>query len=341
MDFYMELYNYFNKSKTYTAKIISGENLGAKLLFADGELIYNSLNQIDIGLIASIKKAISSKKSQLITYSENRIFCEPLSKKPSIIICGAGHISIALIKMCKLLDIDVTVIDDRPTFVNGGRQAGADRCICDGFTSALKNIKSYSGTFFIIVTRGHRYDIDCLKEILTKESAYVGMIGSGLRIRRIKENLLKEGFDKDKLDQVYTPMGIKIGAETPEEISISIMAEIIEVKNKILKGSEFPKEILDTIIGEGFENASTALATIISKKGSAPRGVGTKMLIMENGRTLGTIGDGFVEAEIKLLALDVIRDGVPLLKTVDMSGADVESDGMVCSDVVEVFIEPI
>lgn len=341
MDFYMELYNYLNRPKTSTAKIISGKNLGSKLLFSDGELIYNSLNQIDIGLIASIKEAISLNKSQLITYSENRIFCEPISKKPSIIICGAGHISIALIKMCKLLGIEVTVIDDRPTFVNDGRQAGADRCICQPFTSALKNIKSSSGTFFIIVTRGHRYDIDCLKEILTKENAYVGMIGSRLRVRRIKETLLEEGFPKDILDKVYTPIGLKIGAETPEEIAISIMAEIIEVKNKLLKGSEFPKEILDTIIGEGFENASTALATIISKKGSAPREVGTKMLVMEDGRTFGTIGGGCVEAEIKLLALDVIRNGVPLLKIVDMSGADAEADGMVCGGIVEVFIEPI
>ena len=181
MDFYSELYNFINTSSTYTAKIISGKHVGEKLLFHEEELIYSNLNPLDIGLVAALKETITAKKSQTITYGDSRIFCEPLCKKPSIIICGAGHISIALIKICKVLGLEVTVIDDRPSFVNDGRQAGADHSICEPFTYALKNLNSDDSTFFVIVTRGHRYDVDCLREILTKENAYIGMIGSKLR----------------------------------------------------------------------------------------------------------------------------------------------------------------
>ncbi|MEG2935376.1 MAG: XdhC/CoxI family protein [Clostridium sp.] len=341
MDFYSELYNNFNKSNTYTAKIISGKHLGAKLLFQNEELVFNNLEPLDLGCIAAIKEALQHNRGYVISYEDTRIFCEPVTKKPSIIICGAGHISIALIKMCKLLDLDVTVIDDRPSFVNDGRLAGADHSICEPFLSALNKVTSDKSTFFVIVTRGHRYDIDCLREILQKENAYIGMIGSKVRVKRIKDSLLEEGFNEEALNKIYTPIGLKIGAETPEEIAVSIIAEIIAVKNRTLKGSEFPKEILNEIIGESFETNPTALATIISRKGSAPRQVGTKMLICNDGRTIGTIGGGCVEAEVKLLALDVIRTKIPLLKTVDMTGVDAEADGMVCGGVVEVFIEPI
>lgn len=341
MEFYSQLYNSFSNSNTYIATVISGEHIGEKLLFHGEELIYTNLSPLDVGLVTTIKEAIASGKRQVVSYCDSKLFCEPLTKKPSIVICGAGHISIALIKMCKLLGLDVTVIDDRPSFVNDGRHAGADHSICEPFTSALSKIKSDKGTFFVIVTRGHRYDIDCLREILTKECSYVGMIGSKVRVTRIKATLMEEGFNEDKLNQVYTPIGLKIAAETPEEIAVSILGEIIEVKNKTLKGSEFPKEILNEILGEAFENQPTALATIISRKGSAPRQVGTKMLICNDGRTIGTIGGGCVEAEVKLLGLDTISSKLPILKTVDMTGIDAEADGMVCGGVVEVFIEPI
>lgn len=341
MEFYSELYNSFSYSNTYIAKIITGESVGEKLLFRGEDLIYTNIAPIDIGLIAAIKEAAKENKAQIISYNNSKIFCEPLTRKPSIVICGAGHISIAMIKMCKLLDLEVTVIDDRPSFVNDGRQAGADHSICDSFTSALNKIPSDSGTFFVIVTRGHRYDIDCLREVLLKENAYIGMIGSKVRVKRIKDALMEEGFDENKLNEVYTPIGLKIGAETPEEIAVSIMAEIIAVKNQSLKGSQFPKDILNEIIGENFEAQSSALATIVSRKGSAPRQIGTKMLILGDGRTIGTIGGGCVEAEVKLLGLDVINTKAPILKTVDMTGVDAEADGMVCGGIIEVFIEPI
>lgn len=341
MDFYKSLYNSFDNPNTFLATVISGDAMGAKLLFTENEPLYSSSNFFNKELILALKDIMNTNKPEIINSSETLIFCEPLSKKTRVVICGAGHISISLIKMCKLLGLHVTVIDDRPTFVNDGRQAGADTCICEPFSSALKNIESDTSTFFIIVTRGHRYDIDCLREILYKNCCYTGMIGSKVRVNRIKEALIEEGFTEDKLNDVYTPIGLKIGAETPPEIAVSILAEIIYVKNKTLKGSEFPKEILNTIIGEGFENSPTALATIISRKGSAPRQVGTKMLVLKSGTTVGTIGGGCVESEIKLLSLDVIRSGVPLLKTVDMTGLYAEADGMVCGGIVEVFIEPI
>ena len=105
-----------------------------------------------------------------------------------------------------------------------------------------------SDTYFVIVTRGHRYDQACLEKIAEKEHAYIGMIGSRRRTTLVKKLLEEQGTDKAVLDAVYTPIGLDIGAETPEEIRVAIMAEIIEVKNKKKRTFGYSKEMVRAII---------------------------------------------------------------------------------------------
>lgn len=292
-----------------------------------------------------------------------RVFCERISRTPKLIVCGAGHVSMPIIRMGKMLGFTVTVIEDRPKFADNARAAGADRVLCEPFGQGLSRIRGDSDSWFIIVTRGHRYDQECLGAVLGKKYAYVGMMGSRRRVAIVKDQLEKSGISRAALDGVHTPIGLKIGAETPEEIAVSVMAEIIEVKSAKNKADGacaggYSQEMLAAIFGDESDTAPEALdvspgvragnrrkvlATIVSRRGSAPRSAGTKMLIFEDGSTVDTIGGGCVESEIMQKALLMMRMGEPDFQicTVDMTMDAAEDEGMVCGGVVEVMLERV
>ena len=267
------------------------------------------------------------------------VFRERIGRQPKLIICGAGHVSVPIIKMGKMLGFAVTVLEDRPRFADNARAAGADTVICEAFEKALEGIHGDSDSWFVIVTRGHRYDTICLENILHKTYAYVGMMGSRRRVAIVKDQLEESGISRETLDAVHTPIGLKIGAETPEEIAVSVMAEIIQVKNSREKGGGYSGEMLGALVSE--EGRKKVVATIVSRKGSAPRSVGTKMLIFEDGTTVDTIGGGCVESEIMQKALLMMRAGEPRFQVcrVDMTADAAEDEGMVCGGVVEVMLE--
>lgn len=276
------------------------------------------------------------------------IFRERIGRIPKLVICGGGHVSIPIIHMGKMLGFRVTVIEDRPKFADHARAAGADSVICESFAGGLAQIQGDSDSWFIIVTRGHRYDQECLEAILKKRRAYVGMMGSRRRVAIVKDQLEKRGINREILDDVHAPIGLKIKAETPEEIAVSVMAEIIQARNSRGKSAGYSEEMLACIFereGDRQEGArqKKVLSTIISRKGSAPRGIGTKMLILEDGSTIDTIGGGCVESEIIQKALVMMRTDTPQFQvcTVDMTADAAEDEGMVCGGVVEVMLERI
>lgn len=269
-----------------------------------------------------------------------RVFRERIGRTPKLIVCGGGHVSVPIIQIGKMLGFTVTVLEDRPKFADHARAAGADTVICQEFGDGLAQIKGDSDSWFVIVTRGHRYDAECLEKILRKDYAYVGMMGSRRRVSIVKEQLEQKGVNRERLDGVHTPIGLKIKAQTPEEIAVSVMAEIIEIKNSRGMSGGYSAELLEALL-DGQNPQKRVLATIISRKGSAPRGVGTKMLILEDGNTIDTIGGGCVESEIIQTALLMMRTGEPVfqIRRVDMTTDVAEEEGMVCGGVVEVMLE--
>ena len=276
------------------------------------------------------------------TDAQTRIYRERIGRTPKMIICGAGHVSMPIIRMGKMLGFTVTVIEDRPKFADHARASGADQVLCEPFSDGLSKIRGDSDSWFIIVTRGHRYDTECLEAILQKPYAYVGMMGSRRRVAIVKDQLEVKGVCREALDGVHTPIGLKIGAETPEEIAVSVMAEIIQVKNAGSAKGGYSPELLDAVLDPD-DSREKVLATIISRKGSAPRSVGTKMLIRADGATVDTIGGGCIESEVIQKALLMMRaenEGFRLC-TVDMTADAAEDEGMVCGGVVEVMLEMI
>lgn len=339
MEFYEALQGLDKSRENIAITFLTGNYIGEKILLSDKEIIYTSNDKINWNDILPFIP--ENKKSQIITVDSERLYIEFIRQFYSVVVCGAGHISMPIIKMCKMLDLHVTVIDDRITFANNAIREGADKVECKTFDEALSEIEGDNGTFFIIVTRGHRYDQECLKSIIEKNNAYIGMIGSKVRVRKVLDYLEEEGVQREKLDRVYTPIGLKIGAETPAEIAVSIMAEIIEVKNKGIGSSTYSDELIQGVLSDKYKDIPKAMVTLVSRKGSAPREVGTKMIVLKDGTLIGTIGGGCVEANIRQTAFSCIDNQKTKLVKVDMTGTEAEDDGMVCGGIVELFVEPI
>ena len=275
----------------------------------------------------------------VVTEDGISIYRERIGGRKKRYICGGGHVSMPIIRIGKMIGFTVTVLEDRPKFADNARAAGADRVFCEPFGDGLARITGDEDSWFVIVTRGHRYDTECLECILRKRHAYVGMMGSRRRVAIVKDQLHQKGVSRELLDSVHTPIGLKIGAETPEEIAVSIMAEIIQVKNSRDNSGGYSEEMLRGLMSE--DGRKKTVATIVSRKGSAPRGIGTKMLIYEDGMTVDTIGGGCVESEIIQKALLMMRTGTPEFQIcrVDMTMDAAEDEGMVCGGVVEVMLE--
>lgn len=158
------------------------------------------------------------------------IYVEVVESKPVFLVVGAGHIGRALAQLADFLDFHVAVIDDREEFANSERIPEADQVICDDYEAALDAFPIDSNTSIVLVTRGHKQDELSLRHCLGRGTAYLGMIGSKRRTDTVLRHLRDEGFDPEDLARVRTPIGLDIGAETPEEIAVSIVAEVVMLR---------------------------------------------------------------------------------------------------------------
>jgi xanthine dehydrogenase accessory factor len=162
------------------------------------------------------------------------LFVEVQHRPPELIVVGAGHIAVPLARLGTLCNFTVTVLDDRPQFANRQRFPEADQVLATSLRETMAGWvaggRMGPDTYVVLVTRGHQYDVDCLLEILDEPLAYIGMIGSQRRVRTVFNLLSQEmGIPAEKFDRVYAPIGLDIGARTPPEIAVCIMAEIIKV----------------------------------------------------------------------------------------------------------------
>ena len=321
--------------------VIDEEFLAEKAITVEGRIVWESRPG---GFFAEYQKEIQELKDcEVIELGGHRVFCDLLGEDKRIVICGGGHVSIPVIMLGVMMGCEVTVLEDRPSYADDARRAGATTVICEPFEEGLDKVSGNADTFFVIVTRGHRYDQICLEKIAQKEHAYIGMIGSRKRTAMVKENLKEKGIDSAVLDAVYTPIGLNINAETPVEIAVAIMAEIIQVKNRQKRSGGYTKEMIKAVLEQEPDHSPKVLATIVARKGSAPRGIGTKMLILRNGKCIGTIGGGCMEANVIQKARLMVATGMPRARIcqVDMTGNDAEEEGMVCGGVISVLLELI
>lgn len=156
---------------------------------------------------------------------------EPIFNTENVCILGGGHIGKVLAELCKNLGFYVSVVDDREEFANANRFSNVDEVVvAPGFEQISDYVKINNQSFVIIVTRGHSYDKEVLAQMLLTDAKYIGMIGSSNKRNHVYQGLLEDGFSFTDLDASAVSIGLPIHADTPEEIAVSIAAEMIKVR---------------------------------------------------------------------------------------------------------------
>lgn len=166
----------------------------------------------------------------LICGGQLEVFVEPIEPVPTAILFGAGHISKSLCQVACLAGFQTIVVDNRESFANRERFPLADEIHAGEYEDVYPKLPVHSNTFLIIVTRGHRDDMRVLKWAVFTDAKYIAMIGSRRKVLSVYKELQKEGLPAERFERVFAPMGLDIGALTPEEIAISVGAEMIAVR---------------------------------------------------------------------------------------------------------------
>ena len=335
-DFYKRIWDGLDAGKRSVLLTVLGEQGAQKRLFYEDMFA----GEPDGPHTALAKAAFEkSELSYLPLPGGYAAFAEPFVPEPRLIVLGGGHIALPLVEFAAKCGFSVTVVDDRPAFANAPRFPLAHEVVCESFEQVFPKLRLDPYCFVVVITRGHRHDKMCLRELTKYPLAYLGMIGSKNRVRTVKDSLLEEGVAEEVLNKICAPIGMKIGAVTPSEIAVSILAEVILYKRTLNKEAwpELDREVLFAL--KEAKEAPFAIVTIIEAKGSAPRGAGAKLLVWPDGRIAGSIGGGCSEGEAMKAAYEVIRTGAPCVYGVDLSGAAAEDEGMVCGGRIKVAIE--
>jgi xanthine dehydrogenase accessory factor len=166
----------------------------------------------------------------LICGGRMEVFIEPLDPSPRLVVVGAGHVSQHVARMAADVGFRVHVLDDRAAFANRDRFPSADEVTVAGIAEFLQAADLPVSAFVVVVTRGHTHDLAAIRALAGRPLRYVGMIGSRAKVARIFEALRADGASPDWLEGVHAPIGLQIGAVTPEEIAVSIVAELVAVR---------------------------------------------------------------------------------------------------------------
>lgn len=172
---------------------------------------------------------------------EPALFYDPLFPREKLLVLGGGHVGRVLASMASEMDFDVTVVDDRPDFTSAGRFPQAVRTVCAGYAEAVKAFPFDSATYAVIVTRGHLFDLECIRAVLGRTYRYAGFIGSARKSKLLRAQALSDGFDPSRVQALRGPIGIDIAAETPAEIAVSILAQIVAVRRNAAATFAVPK----------------------------------------------------------------------------------------------------
>ncbi|MDB9822666.1 XdhC family protein [Deltaproteobacteria bacterium] len=207
-----------------------------KMFFkSDGERVGSILGiqEIEDAIMGNMDRLLDEKQPAMIVCGDqegNRldVFIEPVISDPVLYIFGGGHVSTQVVPLAHRVGFKVVVIDDRPEFSVPANFPEAEDVYNYLFDSVMERFPINESSYILIMTRGHAHDKNVLSQALKTPAAYIGMIGSRRKISIIYGKLLEEGFTQGQLDQVNSPVGIDIGAETPEEIAISVIAELIK-----------------------------------------------------------------------------------------------------------------
>jgi xanthine dehydrogenase accessory factor len=237
----------------------------AKMLVRDDGSIAGTIGGgcVEADVWQAAREVMESERPRTLTFDLNNdpkydtglvcggtleVFVEPVLPPAELYIFGAGHVAAALYRVARIAGFDVTVVDDREAYANRERFPEAQQVIAEDFDKAMAQVAPSESSFIVVVTRGHRDDMRVLRWAVQTPARYVGMIGSKRKTITIFKELQEEGIPAQLFDRVHAPVGLDIGAVTPEEIAVSITAELIAKRRNVER--ELPHMKLERRQGE-------------------------------------------------------------------------------------------
>ena len=221
----------------------------AKMLVRDDGSIMGTIGGgcVEADVWQAAREVMESERPRTLTFNLNQspkydtglvcggtldVFIEPVLPPALLYVFGAGHVSVNLYRIAKSAGFDITVVDDRETYANRERFPEAKEVIAEDFDKAMARLTPSESSYIVIVTRGHRDDMRVLRWAVQTRAKYVGMIGSKRKTIAIFRELTAEGLSEQLFERVHAPVGLDIGAITPEEIAVAITAELIAVRRQ-------------------------------------------------------------------------------------------------------------
>ncbi len=220
----------------------SPQKQGAKMLVRDDGTLLGTLGGgcIEADVVAYAKMAMQDGQPRTVPFELNEregglvcggtvtVYIEPLVADPRLVILGAGHVGKALAKLARFTGFQVTVADDRSQFANRDNIPDAHELVVSGFPEVFARVPVDRGTYLVIATRGHNHDFEAVQAALRTDAGYIGLLGSRRKKGILINTLKAAGFSQEDIRRVTIPVGLPIGSVTPEEIAVSIMAEVIQ-----------------------------------------------------------------------------------------------------------------
>jgi xanthine dehydrogenase accessory factor len=223
------------------------QRVGAKMLVHEDGQVVGTIGGgcYENDALGKAREAIRRHRPELVRYSLNddlaaesglicggqmEVYIEPVEPMPDLYLVGAGHVAAEVARAAGPVGFRVHVIDDRQKFASAERFPGAE-VIVDDIGEWLGRVALPAGAYVVVVTRGHRHDFDAMRRLVARDTRYLGLIGSRAKVVRIFEALRDEGVPADRLERVHAPIGLDIGAVSPAEIAVSILAELIAVRS--------------------------------------------------------------------------------------------------------------
>jgi len=209
------------------------------VLWGDGRILGTFGKEWDEPVIGDARGALAEGVSKAFIYPKGALRTRRVERSatfevyvevvrpPTLLVVGGGHIGGFVAKLGKMVGFEVAILDDRPDFANRERFPDADQIICEDFVPALQRFPINESTYIVVVTRGHKQDEISVRTVVNSQAAYIGMIGSKRRASAVMKLLNESGISREALARIHSPIGLDIHAETPEEIAVSIIAEII------------------------------------------------------------------------------------------------------------------
>lgn len=201
--------------------------------YVEAQVCREALQVFETGkpkLLALDLSGVDPEESALVCGGSMEVYVEPIFPDPTIFIFGAGHVSKAIADVAHMIGFRVSVIDDRLKYANSERFPHAYAFYTEDWEASMKKLPVNQTSYIFIATRSHQYDLACLRFAVQSPAKYIGMLGSNKKNKGLLEILEKEGTDPARFERISVPVGIDIGSETPEEIAVSIAAELIAAR---------------------------------------------------------------------------------------------------------------